>query len=117
MIAAKAIELCRVNEPPLVRQLYCRTRKGVAVQLPPQRRRLISHTKLNRIRVHDDFESFVPVLIPELDDVRRFAGELHASGKPWTGDTFGWPTEYHAERPEAPLDSKCGGPGLTVFCA
>ena len=59
-----------------------------------------------RIQVHGDYESFVPVLIPELDDVRRFAGELHARGKPWTGDAFGWPAEYHPEQPEPPLDSK-----------
>jgi hypothetical protein len=36
--------------PLLVRQLHCRTRKGVAVQLPPQRGPFISHTKLNRSR-------------------------------------------------------------------
>jgi len=59
-----------------------------------------------RVRLHDDYESFVPVLIPELDDVRRFAGELHARGNPWTGDAFGWPAEYHTEQPEPPLDSK-----------
>jgi hypothetical protein len=59
-----------------------------------------------RIRVHDGYESVVPVLIPELDDVRRFAGELHARGKPWTGDAFGWPAEYQPERPEPPLESK-----------
>ena len=59
-----------------------------------------------KIRVHGDYESVVPVLIPELDDVRRFAGELHARGKSWAGDAFGWPTEYHAERSEPPLDSK-----------
>ena len=29
---------------------------------------------------------------------RRFAGELHARGASWTGDAFGWPAEYHAER-------------------
>ena len=59
-----------------------------------------------RIRVHGDYESVVPVLIPELDEVRRLAGELHARGESWTGDAFGWPAEYHAERPEPPLDSK-----------
>ena len=59
-----------------------------------------------RIRVHNDCDSFVPILIPELEEVRRFAGELHALGKPWTGEAFGWPAEYHAERPEPPLDSK-----------
>jgi hypothetical protein len=58
-----------------------------------------------RIRVHDDYESLVPVVIPELDEVRRFAHELHARGDWWTGDAFGWPAEYRAERAEAPLDS------------
>ncbi len=59
-----------------------------------------------RIRIHDDYDSFVPVRIPELDDVRRFANELHARGEGWTGDAFGWPAEYHPQRPERPLDSK-----------
>jgi hypothetical protein len=48
----------------------------------------------------------VPVLIPALEDVRRFVSELHAQGKSWSGDAFGWPAEYHAEQPEPPLDSK-----------
>lgn len=59
-----------------------------------------------RIRVHDDYESFVPVLIPDLSDVRRFADGLHARGEPWTGEAFGWAAEYHPERAEPPLDSK-----------
>jgi hypothetical protein len=59
-----------------------------------------------RIRVNGDYESLVPVVIPELAEVRRLAGELHARGKPWTGDAFGWRAEYHAERQEPPLDSK-----------
>ena len=33
-----------------------------------------------RIMVHDGYESFVPIVIPDLDDVRRFAHELHAGG-------------------------------------
>ncbi len=59
-----------------------------------------------RIKVHDGCESLVPVLIPELDEVRRFAAELHALEKSWAGDAFGWPAEYHPQRPEPPLDSK-----------
>jgi hypothetical protein len=59
-----------------------------------------------RIMIHDDYESFVPILIPKMEEVRRFAGELHALGRPWIGDAFGWPAEYHPERPEPPLDSK-----------
>jgi hypothetical protein len=59
-----------------------------------------------KIRVHDDYDSLVPVVIPELDEVRRFAAELHLHGKPWEGEAFGWPAEYLPERPEPPLDSK-----------
>jgi hypothetical protein len=59
-----------------------------------------------RIIGHDGYESCVPVLIPDLDDVRRFASDLHARQEAWTGDAFGWPAEYHAERSEPPLDSK-----------
>jgi hypothetical protein len=59
-----------------------------------------------RIRVHDDYDSLVPVVIPELDEVRRFASELHLCGKPWAGEAFGWPAEYFPQRPEPPLDSK-----------
>jgi len=59
-----------------------------------------------RIRVHEDYESVVPVLLPELNDVRQLAGELHAAGKPWKGEVFGWPAEYNPQRPEPPLDSK-----------
>jgi hypothetical protein len=58
-----------------------------------------------RIRLHG-YESCVPVLVPELDEVRRFAAELHARGEPWAGEAFGWPAEYHPQRPEPPLGSK-----------
>lgn len=59
-----------------------------------------------RIRTSGGYDSVVPLLIPELHEVRRFAGELHAQGKPWAGEAFGWPAEYEPERPEPPLDSK-----------
>jgi hypothetical protein len=59
-----------------------------------------------KIRLHDGYESIVPVLIPELDEVRRFAADLHAKGEPWTGDAFGWPAEYHPQQSDPPLDSK-----------
>lgn len=59
-----------------------------------------------RIRTHEDHDSLVPVVIPHLDEVRRFAADLHAQGKPWKGDAFGWPAEYNPENPEPPLDSK-----------
>lgn len=46
------------------------------------------------------------VMIPDLDEVRRFAANLHARGRAWSGEAFGWPAEYNPERPEPPLDSK-----------
>ena len=59
-----------------------------------------------KIKIHGGYDSVVPLLIPELDEVRRFAAELHAQGKAWAGDAFGWAAEYQPERPEPPLDSK-----------
>ena len=59
-----------------------------------------------KIRVGEGCESVVPIVIPELDEVRRFAGELHARGEPWTGDAFGWPAEYQPERSQPPVDSQ-----------
>ena len=58
-----------------------------------------------RVKVHDDRESILPILIPELDEVRRFAAEVHSRGAAWAGEAFGWPAEYCPQRPEPPLDS------------
>ena len=51
-------------------------------------------------------ELVLPVSIPDLTDVRKFATSLHVKGKAWTGEAFGWPAEYNPERPEPPLDLK-----------
>ena len=59
-----------------------------------------------RIQTRGDYAAIVPLVIPELDEVRAFAARLHAEGKPWQGEAFGWPGEYNPERPERPLDSK-----------
>lgn len=59
-----------------------------------------------RIKTHEDYVSIIPIVIPDLDEVRKFAARLHAKGKPWRGEAFGWPAEYNPERPEPPLDSK-----------
>lgn len=59
-----------------------------------------------KIRVHNDYAAMVPVAIPELDEVREFAAKLHAKGKVWKGEAFGWQAEYNPERAEPPLDSK-----------
>lgn len=61
-----------------------------------------------RIRIHEDCISIIPIVVPDLEEVRAFAARLHAEEKSWTGEAFGWPAEYNAERPEPPLDSKMG---------
>jgi hypothetical protein len=59
-----------------------------------------------RIPTRGGYAPIVPLVIPDLNEVREFAAKLHAEGKPWMGEAFGWPAEYHAERPEPPLDSR-----------
>lgn len=60
-----------------------------------------------KISMRDDADArVVPVVVPELDEVREFAATLHVKRKPWRGEAFGWPAEYNPERPEPPLDSK-----------
>lgn len=60
-----------------------------------------------KARVHTrDQSPIVPILIPELNEAREFAAKLHAEGRPWRGEAFGWPSEYNPESPEPPLDSK-----------
>lgn len=52
-----------------------------------------------------DRETLIPILIPDLEEVRRIANNLHAAGQPWAGELFGWSAEYNPELPEPPLDS------------
>ena len=59
-----------------------------------------------RIKTHENYTSIIPIVIPDLDEVRKFAAKLHAEGKPWKGEAFGWPAEYNPERSEPPLGSK-----------
>jgi len=59
-----------------------------------------------RIKTHEDHVSIVPIVIPDLDEVRQFAAKLHRAGKTWEGEAFGWPAEYYPEQPEPPLDSR-----------
>lgn len=59
-----------------------------------------------KIRTREGHTSVVPVVIPELDEVRNLAGRLHTEGAPWEGEAFGWPAEYNPARAEPPLDSK-----------
>ncbi|NIV72541.1 hypothetical protein GWN26_10405 [Candidatus Saccharibacteria bacterium] len=59
-----------------------------------------------KIKTAKNDSSVIPVLIPDLDEVRKFAHKLHAARNPWKGEAFGWPAEYNPQRTEPPLDSK-----------
>jgi hypothetical protein len=59
-----------------------------------------------RIKTHENFASIVPIVVPDLNEVRAFAVKLHTAGQAWQGEAFGWPAEYNPERAEPPLDSK-----------
>ena len=53
-----------------------------------------------------DYSPVLPLAIPELSEVKAFAAHLHAVGKRWCGEIFGWPAEYTPERRVKPVDSK-----------
>ncbi len=59
-----------------------------------------------RVQTHGEVAPVVPIVIPDLDDVRKLAEKLHAADRPWEGEVLGWSAEYNPERPEPPLDSK-----------
>lgn len=58
-----------------------------------------------RVHVHGDEEPVIPIVIPDLDEVRGFAAVLHMAGKAWRGEAFGWQAEYNPEQTTPPLDS------------
>ncbi len=58
-----------------------------------------------RIKTNGEYSS-VPVVIPNLEELRKFADAIHKAGKPWAGEAFGWPAQYTPQSSEQPLDSK-----------
>ena len=62
---------------------------------------------IEKIRLHlgEDHAPLIPVLIPDLDEVRAFSDQLHTAGKAWAGEVFGWSAEYNPETNRPPLDS------------
>ncbi len=48
----------------------------------------------------------LPIVIPELEEVRDAAQRLHAKGKHWAGDMFGWPAEYTPQAKQKPVASR-----------
>lgn len=59
-----------------------------------------------RITLHEDEHVEIPIVIPEITAVRKFADELHARGMAWKGYFSGWQAEYTPERAAKPVDSK-----------
>ena len=45
-------------------------------------------------------------MIPDLNEVNAFAMHLHAIGKHWQGEIFGWSAEYAPESRKKPSGSK-----------
>ena len=50
--------------------------------------------------------AIVPLLVPNLREVQSFAQHLHETGKPWSGEIFGWPAEYTPQSRKKPPGSK-----------
>ena len=48
----------------------------------------------------------IPVALPGMDAIRRFAFALHAQNRTYAGEMWGWPVSYEPESAAAPLDSK-----------
>jgi hypothetical protein len=59
-----------------------------------------------RVPQQADYSPVLPVLIPDLREVKAFARHLHAAGKPWEGEIFGWPAAYSPESRKKPAGSK-----------
>ena len=59
-----------------------------------------------KIPQQSDSSCVLPVLIPDLNEAQAFADHLHALGRHWQGELFGWPAEYTPESRRRPLDSK-----------
>ena len=58
-----------------------------------------------QIELEDEELITVPVIIPDVEEVKAFARQLHAKNQRWVGEAFGWQAEYTPERTQAPLDS------------
>jgi|SRR3989339_1262731 len=59
-----------------------------------------------RIPAQENYSPILPLAIPDLGEVKAFAIFLHAIGKHWSGDLFGWKAEYSPERRRKPPGSR-----------
>ena len=54
----------------------------------------------------EDIALAVPVVLPEMVDIRKLAFALHAKGQAYEAEMSGWPVSYDPGSPEPPIDSK-----------
>ena len=59
-----------------------------------------------RIPQRADYSPVLPLMVPDLGEVRSLANHLHVTGKDWKGEIFGWPAEYTHESRKKPAGSK-----------
>ncbi len=59
-----------------------------------------------KIPQRDDGSPPLPVAIPDLGEVKTLANHLHATGRGWQGEVFGWSAEYTPEIRKKPTGSK-----------
>ena len=48
----------------------------------------------------------LPIVIPDREEVQSLALHIHAAGKNWSGQVYGWQAEYTPESREKPAGSK-----------
>lgn len=59
-----------------------------------------------RISQGTEDSRLLPVVIPDLGEVKAFANHLHAAGMHWRGEIFGWQAEYTSQSRKKPPGSK-----------
>ncbi|MBI3189109.1 MAG: hypothetical protein HYZ33_00520 [Ignavibacteriales bacterium] len=58
-----------------------------------------------KIHTFENGTAIIPLSIPELDEVRKFATQVHARGIAWQDEFFGWQAEYNPRGSSVPIDS------------
>jgi len=53
-----------------------------------------------------NYSPILPVVIPDLGEVKALANHLHTTGRPWQGEILGWQAEYTPESRKKPSGSK-----------
>jgi len=59
-----------------------------------------------RVPQRANYSPILPVVIPDFGEVKAFANHLHAAGKHWQGEIFGWPAAYTPQSRKKPSGSK-----------